>query len=254
MTGFGEVYFFLAGDNHPYVGRTVYERGGRPFSGPKRLAEHVNEANRCAKVPCFKCASIRKYGVTHFEILEADIETHEELNSAETRWILEKNSFHGDNPLGLNMDRGGQGTFGYRHPEAVRQLIGDSRRGYHHSKETKEKIGSAQRGEKHYNFGQTLSEPHKQRIREANVGKKRSPEACENLRNAKLGPKNPMYGKTGEDHPNFGKTLNRTSEGRAAMSLAGATASHNRWHRDRDIVKEGCTLCCPTEEETNAGS
>lgn len=54
----------------------------------------------------------------------------------------------------------------------------------------------------------TLNEDKRRKgISKSNKGKKKSNEHIENIRKAKLGNKNPMYGKTGSNHPNSKKVF-----------------------------------------------
>ena len=68
--------------------------------------------------------------------------------------------------------------------------------GKHHSEETKEKI-------RRKNTGTVKSKESKEKQREKMKGRKRSKEYCENISKAKMGDKNPMFGKKGEDHPSW---------------------------------------------------
>ena len=78
--------------------------------------------------------AMQKYGFENFkfEILVDNIETQEEMNILETKYILEFNTQ--DHNIGYNIENGGNSTG-------------------KHSKETKKKIGEAQLGSKNYMYG-----------------------------------------------------------------------------------------------------
>lgn len=58
------------------------------------------------------------------------------------------------------------------------------------SKETKEKIGDAQRGENGYWYGKKQSEEHKQKNKEANIGRTHTKESIQKMVEATLGENN----------------------------------------------------------------
>lgn len=79
------------------------------------------------------------------------------------------------------------------------------------SEEHKRKISEAVSGEKHPFFGKpsprrgvTLTEETREKISEGLRGKKRSLESRQKQSKTVAGPNNPLYGKTGDQHPCYG--------------------------------------------------
>lgn len=79
---------------------------------------------------------MKKYGFEHFhfEILEDNIKTKEELDEKEKQYIKEYHSLCSEN--GYNIELGGNSAG-------------------KHSEETKKKIGESQKGEKNHMWGKT---------------------------------------------------------------------------------------------------
>lgn len=99
-----------------------------------------------------------------------------------------------------------------RNPHFTNKAIQTSTKFYiaKHSKETRRKISEAMSrennpmyGKRGYWYGKNHSEETKAKISKANIGKKLSEENKEKLSKSKLGENNPMYGKTGENNPNY---------------------------------------------------
>lgn len=60
-------------------------------------------------------------------------------------------------------------------------------------------------GEDHPWYGRKHTKESRMKMSKAHKGKKLSKEAKRNIRLAKLGPKNPLYGLYGENHPSYGR-------------------------------------------------
>ena len=69
------------------------------------------------------------------------------------------------------------------------------------------------------------SEEAKKRMSQTKKGQKNSLEHNENIRLAKLGKKNPMYGKTGKDSHSYGKGLSEETKEKISKALTGRTFS-----------------------------
>ena len=95
------------------------------------------------------------------------------------------------------------------------------------NKEIVEKMRQSQLGKK-------LSEEHKQKLINANKGRKRTEEEQEKDRIAHLGEKNGMYGRKGKLHPSFGKHLTEEQKKKLSESLKG----HIPWNKDKKLNNE----------------
>lgn len=90
------------------------------------------------------------------------------------------------------------------------------------SKETKRKISEARNGKKHSEEsnkklseslkGRLLSEETKQKMSKFQKGRKHSEKTKRKISEAKKGMLNPMFGKIGNKHPNFGKKLSKETK------------------------------------------
>jgi hypothetical protein len=81
---------------------------------------------------------------------------------------------------------------------------GDGASGLRHTVKSKQRIGKAQQGPLNVNYKKPEAAKHithKRGEESHNWGRKHTKESCENMRNAKLGPKNPNFEVTGADNP-----------------------------------------------------
>lgn len=140
---------------------------GQTNNPQKRKHEHLLEAKNGTEKLLYY--AIRKYGEENF-LFEVIEDCEDELaNEREVFWIGHFNSYEN----GYNMTTGGDH--------------------FSHSEETKYKIGYAFRG-KH------LSEEHKQKLREANKGKKPPPHSPETLQKMSESMKGKNTGPKSEEH------------------------------------------------------
>lgn len=160
----------------------------------ERLNGHVNHAIRGASTSFHQ--SIRKYGIESFksEVLIDSIETLLEAESIEIFYI----SFYNTYKCGYNDTRGGRGTsVDYRFfDQEWRNNISKSRIGIKLSQEHKDNISKSCSGEKNGmygrtgetnpNFGKTLSEETKEKIKKSNIGQTRTEETKQNIKIACL--------------------------------------------------------------------
>ena len=122
-------------------------------------------------------ASILKYGWENHivEIIEEALP--EKLNELEIKYIQQYNSFNRDNPLGLNLTRGGDGAVGRKDTEEVKRKRAQKHIGSKRSQNTRKLMSDCKKGK--IPFASTLPRSEKQlhHSRYGNIGKKKSPEA-----------------------------------------------------------------------------
>lgn len=127
---------------------------------------NVRRALRGSNKKPYLYAGIRKHGKASFKVETILlVENKEQADYHETRFIKEWNT--NDREYGYNLTEGGDGV---SNP----------------SPETREKLAALRRGKPGTNLGKHFSEEHKQRLRESNVGKKRSQEARDKMSIASL--------------------------------------------------------------------
>lgn len=108
--------------------------------------------------------SIKKYGQKNFKREILEFCNSENWQDKEIKWIFKLNTLQ---PIGYNITEGGQGSLG-------RKL----------SKESIKKISESKKGQLR---GISLSEDHKEKIKNSNINKKRSPETCKRIGESKKG-------------------------------------------------------------------
>lgn len=141
--------------------------------------------------------SIKKHGRNNFEkkILEVCV-SNEELIQREEYWL---NYYDAANdPMfynSTNLSTGGSLFFGRKHSESSRKKMSESRT-----------------GSRNHMWGRQFSEEHRKKISENNIGKHK-------------GEKNYWFGKTGIDHPAFGKIHSEDAKRRRSQKLKGRKMS-----------------------------
>jgi group I intron endonuclease len=132
----------------------------------------------------------------------------------------EKNGFYGKKHSNETKQKISKSNSGRTISDDTKKKLSQSHFGKRHSIETLQKIRESHLGEKHHFYGKHLSEEHKRKLSEGLLGRKFSEETIEKIRESRLGEKNPFYGKThsmkskkrmsekrkGENNPMFGKT------------------------------------------------
>jgi group I intron endonuclease len=216
----GYIYMLKSPSGRIYIGQTI-----RPIQ--ERLEEHrTGKSSRCRGI----YNAIKKHGWENFVIDWYEC-SDEDLNFDEELLVREMGTL---SPGGYNLREGG-GNCG-KMSEETKQKLSEATCGKKHhmygkklSDDHKQKIGEAQRGEKHpmygktgekhHMFGKTHSEETKQKIGDGNRGKQLSVETKQKISESKKGEKHPMYGKTGERHPNSKRVYQYDLDGNFVQSF-----------------------------------
>ena len=115
--------------------------------------------------------SIEKYGWDkhNFEIIaETPID---QLNELEIKYIKEFNTFHYDNPNGMNLTRGGEGLLGKKHSKETIALMVTKRTGLKRSEATKKLMSELKKGKAPACTKNPKSEYFLQRAKESSLGR-----------------------------------------------------------------------------------
>lgn len=179
----GVIYKIVSPTGKVYIGKTV---------------------NFSSRMSCYKRnhtpgqhllgASISKYGwESHqVEILEeVDVEI---LNELEKKYIKELNTFTYNNPLGLNLTEGGDGSIGRKDSKEVREKRANSNRGKKRSDESRRVMSELKKGIVPKASKLPRSEKQLLTWRLKNVGQKRSEEQIKKQLKTKLEKFNKIHG------------------------------------------------------------
>lgn len=150
---------------------------------PTRWRDHLAKARGAGRTAI--AHAIRKYGKEAFIItILGEAASWEDLCTME-REAIEKYQTFGH--LGYNMTRGGDGTLGFAHSEATKQLISTKNTGLPRTQEFRDAVGARmrgvpkpaeqrqkmsewQRGENNNQYGKGMSEEHKAKLLAVNLG------------------------------------------------------------------------------------
>lgn len=115
------------------------------------IGQSINWSSRFDDYKCLNCKkqvklyySIKKYGWENHKVELLQYFPINEIDKAEINYILEYNSYCGDNEKGLNMTRGGKSVMlGRSHPKETLDKIANKKRGVKQSPEAiKKKVDS----------------------------------------------------------------------------------------------------------------
>lgn len=112
-------------------------------------------------------------------------------------------------------------------------------------KETREKISRSLKGKRSW-LGKKHSEESKAKISKSLIGRKDIEEIRKKKSLARMGDKNPNWGKFGEQSPNFGKRASEETRKKMSMALKGKKRSDE----SRKNLSEGAKNRKPISEET----
>jgi len=156
--------------------------------------------------------------------------TNEEANQLEVDLILAYGRFDlGEGTL-ANLTDGGEGMLGHKHTDETKAKLSTARmgpnnpmfgkpsynRGRKHTPESLTKMRIAHQGKSH-------TSEAKAKISASTKNKPKSMETRKKMSERQLGPKNHMFGMSGEKHHNFGKKLSPES-----IAKRQATRAANR--------------------------
>jgi len=168
---------------------------GKVYIGQTNNVQRRNSEHCCSDKKAGIDAAIRKYGRDKFELTTIEIvDTDEQANQSEMFWINEMRKFLGKKNV-YNITDGGDGT-----------------------------RGVGKKGEDHPMFGKHHPENVRAKISKTLMGKmlgvKMSQEACANIAKAKMGDKNPNWGKSPSVETLKKLSIARTGEnnGRAILT------------------------------------
>jgi group I intron endonuclease len=131
-------------------------------------------------------SSILKYGWGNHQVEILEESPPENLSSLEIKYIAEYNSYHYDNPLGMNLTKGGEGTIGRVDSEEVRQNRAQKLIGSKRSDATKKLMSDLKKGK--IPIAATLPRSEKQlhHIKYGNIGRKVSQDSIKKNLQTKL--------------------------------------------------------------------
>ena len=175
MVNTGYIYRIINPVGKIYIGKTT------------RLNDRISYyRNNQASDQKIISRSISKYGWDNhiFEII--DTAPSDQLNELEQKYIQEYNSFHYENENGMNLTKGGEGTFGRIPTTEQREKLSKSLQGRSHSDETKQLMKSIKIGKPSNFTGYLHTDESKQKIGLANKGRIVKQQSIENTLNTKL--------------------------------------------------------------------
>lgn len=131
-------------------------------------------------------ASILKYGWENHTVEILEESNPDKLNELEVKYIREYNSFKRDNPLGLNLTRGGEGSLGRKDTDEVKKKRANKHIGTKRSSEARRLMSDKKKGK--VPFASTLPRSEKQLYHSkfGNLGRKKSKEAAQKEMQTKL--------------------------------------------------------------------
>ena len=197
-----------------YIYKTTNTLNGKIYIG----RYNGNDSSYLGSGMCFKRA-VKRYGRKNFvkEILEDNIESHEELNEREMYWIALFNA--NDPTIGYNLTKGGDGAFGYKHTQEWKDGLSERVKGEkhplfgkHHSQETRAKMSEVRIGKyvgvNSPNYGLQRSQETRDKISRGRIGKYR-------------GENNLNYGKGGVEHPLYGRPRSQETKDKISKGNKG---------------------------------
>jgi group I intron endonuclease len=175
MERIGFIYKITNPTGKIYIGKTI--------NLSNRKSSYRNNNNKEQRI-IFE--SIKKYGWSShiFEIIdESPISL---LNELEIKYIKEFGSFHHDNPNGMNLTKGGEGTFGRKDSEETKEKRAKYHIGSKRSEESKKLMSIAKKGKPSTKKGWKAPESTLEKMRIAATGVKQHPNTIQKIKDSKL--------------------------------------------------------------------
>jgi group I intron endonuclease len=160
MNNTGFIYKILSPTGRIYIGKTTRLKD--------RISYYRNNNKGGQKI---LDSSIEKYGWDQhmFEIItEAPID---QLSELEIKYIKEFDSFHYDNPNGMNLTKGGEGLSGRKHSRETIELMIAKRTGTKRSDATKKLMSDLKKGKTPSGAFYTRTEKHLEILRQNNINR-----------------------------------------------------------------------------------
>lgn len=169
------IYKITSPSGRYYVGKTIdFRTRMATYKNLKGVGQNIIHA------------SIIKYGWENHIVEILEEAPPEKLNELEIKYIKELNSFSRDNPMGLNLTRGGDGALGRKDSEETKKKRAEKHIGSKRSEETKKLMSEKKKGK--IPLASTLPRTEKQlyHAKYGNLGRKKSAEESEKELNTKL--------------------------------------------------------------------
>jgi group I intron endonuclease len=160
MNTTGFIYKITSPTGRIYIGKTI--------SLTSRKSHYKHNRSEGQKIIY---NSIKKHGWDQHKFEVIDKAPAEQLNELEIRYIKELNTFHYNNPNGMNLTKGGEGLLGRKHsPETINKLIA-KKLGKKHSEATKKLMSETKKGKAPASAFYVRTEKHLEILRQNNLGR-----------------------------------------------------------------------------------
>ena len=164
MERIGYIYKITSPTGKIYIGKTM-----RPND---RISNYRNNCNIDRQRILYNSIQKHGWGNHIFEIIDSAPES--ELSLLEINTIQKFNSFHGNNPNGMNLTLGGDGATGRKDTrESIRKRV-EKIIGRKHREESKRLMSIAKKGKPAHNKGIPCSESAKRKISLANSNREKT--------------------------------------------------------------------------------
>ena len=158
MNTTGFIYKITSPTGRIYIGKTI--------SLTSRKSHYKHNRSEGQKIIY---NSIKKHGWDQHKFEVIDKAPAEQLNELEIRYIKELNTFHYNNPNGMNLTKGGEGTLGRKHSKKTIDLMIAKRTGTKRSEATKKLMSDLKKGKAPASAFYVRTEKHLEILRQNNL-------------------------------------------------------------------------------------